>query len=385
MLIDALNHRLENNAAKKLQRQHAVITSRTKTDVAVNGHLLKNYAGNDYLGLAMHAEIKHAFIEGVEKYGVGSGSSVAVSGYYEPQWLLEQAFAEFMQRDAAIFFNSGYHANLALITTLCDRNSTILSDKLCHASILDGIQLSRAKHLRFKHNNSQHAGELISAGSLVVTESVFSMEGDISPLHDLAQLASQNQSVLLVDDAHGVGVLGQNGRGITEHLQLSQKDIPCLVTPFGKAMGGMGAMVSGSQLLIDGLRQFARTYHYTTALPPAVAYAALTTLKLVKADTWRRERLQQLIQIVIDQANYYSLPLVSDDPTAIKSIVIGKNNHALAIQNELMQRGYLVSCIRPPTVPDGTARIRLSINCMHEEDDILQLVSIMAGAYEKYQ
>jgi 8-amino-7-oxononanoate synthase len=385
MLIDALKARLTINAAKKLRRHHSVITARSHNDIKVDGSLRKNFASNDYLGLATHADVKKAFIAGIERYGVGSGSSVAVSGYYEPQELLECAFADFMQREAALFFNSGYHANLAVITTLCDRQSTVLSDKLCHASLLDGIQLSRAKHLRFQHHSIEHASELMQKGALIVTESVFSMEGDISPVRELSQLAKHHKGTLLVDDAHGIGVLGQSGRGIIEHLSLPSDAIACLVTPFGKAMGLMGAMVSGSDLLVDSLRQFAKSYRYTTAMPPAVAYAALTALEIVRKESWRGERLRGLTQFLVEKAKEYGVPLISSDPTPIKSIMVGSNQAVLDIKNQLEHAGYFISSIRPPTVPDGTARIRLSLNCMHEEEDIKKLIAIIASAYAKCQ
>lgn len=385
MLMVALQKRLTETIRHQLQRTLFKIDQRDGNHIVVDGKRLINFCSNDYLGLATHPDIKKAFIQGIEKYGVGSGSSVAISGYYESQRRLEDTFAEFLQRDAAIFFNSGYHANLGVISTLCGRHDVIVSDKLCHASLLDGIQLSRAKHFRYQHNNMRNASELMCENALVISESVFSMEGDISPIDTLAALSKRAKATLCIDDAHGIGVLGREGRGISEYYSLTQEDIPCLVTPFGKAIGGVGAIVSGNETLIQGLRQFSRTYHYTTALPPAVSCAAITAVKVIQQDLYRRERLQHLIQFFIQHAKQSSLQLLSDDLTPIKAICVGDNATALHIQKTLLHYGYFISCIRPPTVPKDTARIRVSLNCLHEEADIIRLLDIIASEYEKCQ
>jgi 8-amino-7-oxononanoate synthase len=386
MLANSLQQRLKQYQNKHLLRERYVIDARDSNCVVINGQRLINFCSSDYLGIATHPKVKNAFIAGVQQYGLGSSSAALIAGFYKPQRLLEERFAAFLQRDQAIFFNSGYHANLGVITALADRHSTIIADKFCHASILDGIQLSRAKHHRFVHNNLKHAATLIHKAKtkrLLITESVFSMEGDISPVNQLANLAKENQVTLLVDDAHGVGVLGKNGRGICEYYQLTQNDVPCLITPSGKALGSMGAIVSGDKHLVEALLQFARTYRYSTALPPAVAFASLEALNVIQQETWRREKLIYLIKYFIQQAKLRALPLVAEDITPIKSILMESNQLALKIKAKLMQQGFFVSCIRPPTVPSGTARIRISLNCAHEEQEIKQLLDLILDSYEK--
>ena len=361
-------------------RQRFVIAERNNTSIVIDGKKLVNFCSNDYLNLASHPTIRKAFIAGVNKYGMGSSSSSLISGYYQPQHELEERFAEFLQRDRAILFNSGYHANLGVITTLAKRDSTIISDRLCHASIIDSIVLSRAKHHRYQHNDYKHAATLLNKPqkNLLITEGVFSMEGDISPLKKFAQLAN---TTLMVDDAHGFGVLGKNGRGSCEHHKLTQTEVACLVTPLGKAFGSVGAIVSGSNELIETLVQFARTYIYTTALPPAISHAGLAALKIIDHENWRREKLQSLIAHFNQQAQLRNLPLISCAQTPIKSILTTDNKTTLLLQQKIAAKGYFVSCIRPPTVPKNTARIRVTLNCMHTETQIIELLDLLAENY----
>jgi 8-amino-7-oxononanoate synthase len=230
------------------------------------------------------------------------------------------------------------------------------------------------------HNDINHLATLLqqeSKQNLLITESVFSMEGKITPLAEIAQVAQAHPLTLMVDDAHGAGVLGKNGRGICEHFQLTQQAVPCLVVPLGKAFGSMGAIVAGSKELIECLLQFSRTYRYTTALPPALAHATITALKIVEQENWRRAKLQELIQFFIKEAK--------EDLTPIKPVLIGDNNRAMQIKEILQQRGYFISCIRPPTVPTGTARIRISLNCLHEKHEIVELLDIMAACNAEIQ
>jgi 8-amino-7-oxononanoate synthase len=380
----AVERRLKHYQTQHLIRERHTITARANNVIIINGQRLINFCSSDYLGLAVHPKVKTAFIAGVQQYGLGSSSAALIAGFYKPQQLLEEKFADFLQRDQALFFNSGYHANLGILTTLANRDTVVIADKLCHASILDGIQLSRAKHYRFRHNDIAHAATLIHNQphpALLITESVFSMEGDISPIPQLANLARENNHSLIIDDAHGIGVLGKNGRGACEHHQLSQRDVPCLVTPFGKAVGSMGAMVSGSKQLIAALLQFANTYRCSTALPPAVTFATLESLKILQQENWRRERLNYLIKYFILQAKNRELSLVAEAITPIKSILIGDNQLALKIKETLRQQGFFVSCIRPPTVPQGTARIRISLNCLHEQQEITHLLDLIAEQF----
>jgi 8-amino-7-oxononanoate synthase len=371
--------------ATDLLRERYAISHRNENDIIIDNQRLINFSSNDYLGLASHPALKKAFIAGVERYGVGSGASALVSGFYQSHQQCEEAFAAFFQREKAILFNSGYLANLSIIQTLITRNKKIVADKLCHASILDGIQLSRGQCVRYRHQDIIHLQSILqqTAPHLLITESVFSMEGDISPITDIANLAKLYQVPLMVDDAHSAGVLGENGRGISEYYHLTSTALPYLVVPLGKAFASMGAIVCGSRELIDSLIQFARSYCYTTALPPAIAHATMTALQLVEKENWRRHRLNELIQFFIQQAQQRNLNLVSTDLTPIKSILIGENASTVKIKNKLLEQGFFVACIRPPTVPVNTARLRISLNCLHHENDIIQLLDLIADAHEE--
>lgn len=335
-----------------------------------------NFSNNDYLALANHPAIKKAFITSANKHGVGSGASPQLTGYTSSHQRLEEAFAENLKRQRALLFNSGYHANLGVITTLATRNSTIIADKYCHASIIDAIVLSRAKHVRYLHNDMQQANNLQQKhpGSFIVTESVFSIQGTITQIKELATTATKNNNFLIVDDAHGIGVLGEKGNGACEHFGLSETDVPCLITPLGKAYASMGAIVSGSDGLIEALLQFARPYRYSTAIPAAVCDASFAAMQVMRTESWRLAQLCERIRFFINAALERELTLSSLDLTPIKSIAIGSNAAALTLQTHLKQLGFLVACIRPPTIPAHLAMIRISLNCDHTEKQIITLL-----------
>lgn len=381
-----LQHTLAQLSANHLLRVRYLIEHDQDGAITSNGKACVNFCGNDYLQLAHHPYVKKALIIGAEKYGLGSGASAMVSGYCKPHYQLEQAFAEFLNRDSAMLFNSGYHANLGVLATLANRNSTIIADKFCHASLIDGAVLSRAQLQRYPHNDMQQAATLLNKhakkADLLISESIFSIQGDMTDVKTLSALASQHQCTLVVDDAHGIGVLGASGAGITDELQLSQDAVPCLITPLGKAMASMGAIVSGSKAMIETLVQLARTYRYSTALPPAICNASLCALQLLQKETWRRDTLKQLIRFFIKEAKARQLQLFSQDMTPIKSITIGCNLKTLSLQKKLMQRGLFVSCIRPPTVPINSACIRISLNCAHTEGQIRYLLDSLKEEIE---
>lgn len=353
-------------------------------DQRVFDNSLINFTSNDYLHLAQDQIVKKAFIQGVDIYGLGSGSSAMVVGYTKAHQQLEQKFAEFLNCDSAVLFNSGYHANLGVITALISKDTFIIADKLCHASIIDGMKLSGAKYKRYTHQNLTQAETLLSepnTDKILVTESIFSMEGNITPVDKIAKLSAKYKSALIIDDAHAIGILGNKGRGITEYYNLTQDEITCLVVPLGKAFASIGAIVAGKKQVIEAIRQFARTYIYTTAIPPAIPCATLEVLKKIEQETWRREKLNELVQHFIQVAGELHLNLSSKDPTPIKSIIIGNNLKALEIQDYLKSMGFFVSCIRPPTVPINSARIRISINCCHNQAQISQLLRLIAEKY----
>lgn len=370
-----------------LQRKRRVIESKHETMILIQGKYLINFCSNDYLNLSHHEEVKKSFAKHAHDLGLGSTSAALVSGFHQSHLLLEEEFADFLNRDKALLFNSGYHANLGVLTSFANRNTVIIADKYCHASLNDGAILSRSTYKRYKHQDISHASDLLlqykNKNKLLLTESIFSMQGCITDIKKLSRLAAENQAMLIVDDAHGSGVLGKNGQGISHHCQLSQKDIPCLITPLGKAFASMGAMVSGSKDMIETLIQSANTYRYSTALPPAICQAARTVLKMIRRDDWRREKLLYLCQFFITQAKARNLKLLSDDLTPIKSIVIACNKTALALQNKLFKQGFFVCCIRPPTVPIHSTCIRISLNCMHEENQIIYLLDQLKQEYDK--
>jgi len=321
-----------------------------------------NFSSNDYLGLSKSETVKQAFTLGVQAYGFGSGSSPLISGYYAPTRQLEEAFAQALKQEQAIFFNSGYHANLGLIQAFA---MPIVMDRLCHASIIDGARLSGNKFHRYRHNDLAHAQELLSKTepSILISERVFSMEGSIADVNGLSALAKQYKTPLIIDDAHGFGILPND----------IQSDL--VVIPLGKALGGMGAIVAGPGYLIDYLRQFARSYIYSTALPPAIACANLAALNLMQKETWRLDKLQSLIALFNSTANSAGLTLASQDLTPIRSILINDNKIAKQLESHLQREGFFVKAIVAPTVQ--VSRIRASLCSTHKEEDIINLIKAM--------
>jgi 8-amino-7-oxononanoate synthase len=281
-----------------------------------------------------------------------------------------------------LFFNSGYHANLGVVTAFADRNIPVIADKHAHASIIDAITLARAPHYRYRHDDLDHARELLlqhmKQSALVISESIFSMSGSITKTHQLAALAKQFNATLIMDDAHGFGILGEHGKGTAEHFMLTAADIPVLITPLGKALGGMGAIVSGSSDIIEFLIQKARTYCYSTAMPPAICNAALQALQIIQSEPWRMARLRALITFFHQEAAHRNLSLVSADMTPIKCILSGNNQQTLALQESLSAHGIFVAAIRPPTVPPHAARIRISLNVAHTEAEIIRLLDLLS-------
>lgn len=337
----------------------------------------RNFSSNDYCGLSQHPRVIEAFQQAAQRYGVGGESSYLVAGYTDCHQEFERAFAEFVNRPAALLFATGYMANLGVLSVLADQHTTVIADKLIHASLVDAIQLARATLLRYPHLDHQRLAALLAQKAtdktLVVTDSVFSMHGDIAPIADIAALARQSKATLLVDDAHGIGVLGARGAGICDQFDLSLADVPVLICPLAKAFGVMGAMVTGSSELIDALVQAARPYTYTSALPPALAAAGLASLRLVQTETWRREKLQALIQFTQQRGRELGLSFATSS-TPIQPLRIADANQALWLSEQLRAAGYLVKAIRPPTVPVRDICLRLSLTALHEQHDIEQLL-----------
>ena len=345
----------------------------------IDGRRMLSFCSNDYLGLAAHPQLIEALREGAERYGVGSGAAHLVSGHGEPHRRLEEALAAFTGRPRALLFSTGYMANLGVIQALASRGSRILADKLNHASLTDGARLSDARLLRYPHVDSDALARMLEAAgkALIVTDGVFSMDGDLAPLPKLARLAQDSGARLMVDDAHGLGVLGEAGRGSLDLFSLDVDDVPILVGTLGKAFGTFGAFVAGSEALIETLIQRARSYIYTTALPPAVAHASCVALDIAMREEWRRAHLRRLIARFRDGALRLGLPLAASD-TPIQPLIAGGAAQALAWSCFLEARGVLVTAIRPPTVPAGSARLRVTFSAAHQEADVDELLGLLA-------
>lgn len=379
--------RLAERRAADLYRQRPLLESPQGPEVVVDGQRLLAFCSNDYLGLANHSEVIAAWQAGAERWGVGGGASHLVVGHSTPHHQVEEALAELTGRPRALLFSTGYMANLGAITALVGQGDTVLQDRLNHASLLDGGLLSGARFNRYLHNDpASLASRLDKAvgNTLVVTDGVFSMDGDLADLPALADVARARGAWLMVDDAHGLGTLGTQGGGIVEHFGLGVDDVPVLIGTLGKACGTAGAFVAGSEALIEALVQFARPYIYTTSQPPALACATLKSLELLRRETWRREHLAALIRQFREGAQQMGLQLM-DSPTPIQPIVIGDSAQALRLSRLLRERGLLVTAIRPPTVPAGSARLRVTLSAAHSEAQVQLLLNALAECYPQLE
>jgi 8-amino-7-oxononanoate synthase len=314
---------------------------------------------------------------------VGTGSAHLINGHSRIHQQLEETLAEFTGRQKALLFSTGYMANMGAINALMQRGDIIHADRLNHASLIDASLLSKARMLRYQHNDLSHLHKNLqkqmlqsSLNQMIVCDAVFSMDGDLAPVKQLSKLAKQNQAWLMLDDAHGLGVLGKTGAGLLEQENLSEQDVPILMATLGKALGTAGAFIAGSEDLIEYLKQTARTWIYTTAMPSAIAAASLESLRIIKQETWRREKLQALIEQFREGVQQLGLRLMPSD-TAIQPIVLGCASQALQVSEALFQQGILVSAIRPPTVPKNTARLRITLSAMHTEAEIIRLLEAL--------
>jgi len=350
-----------------------------------NGQTLINFSGNDYLGLSQHADLQAALANADNSpSGSGSGASRLVSGTRPEHDALEQALAALFGRDDALCFSSGFVANTSILQALAQRDDVLLLDKLCHASLIDGGRLAAAKLQRYRHadvNDCQLALQRSNSGTgmrIIASDGVFSMDGDQAPLRQLAALATAEQALLVIDDAHGIGVLGDSGLGLLEQEGLGQHEVPLLIGTFGKSFGLAGAFVTGNAALIDYLRNVCRGLIYSTAPSPRLVQAQLVALRLLQQEPWRRDGLQANIESFVVQARAAGVPLMPST-TAIQPVLIGDNQRALQAQEALRQKGVLVVAIRPPTVPEGTARLRITVSALHSKAQLKQLVDALSG------
>jgi 8-amino-7-oxononanoate synthase len=374
-----LSARLAARRAEHLYRQRPLLESPQGPEVVVDGKPLLAFCNNDYMGLANHPEVIKAWKAGAERWGVGGGASHLVIGHSTPHHELEEALADLTGRPRALLFSNGYMANLGAVTALVGQGDTVLEDRLNHASLLDAGLLSGARFSRYLHNDPDSLNNRLEKAvgdTLVVTDGVFSMDGDIADLPALAKVAKEKNAWLMVDDAHGFGPLGANGAGIVSHFGLSMDDVPVLIGTLGKSFGTAGAFVAGSEELIETLIQFARPYIYTTSQPPALACATLKSLELLRTEHWRREHLKALIKQFRDGAQAIGLELM-DSFTPIQPILIGDSGRALRLSQMLRERGLMVTAIRPPTVPAGSARLRVTLSAAHSQAQVQLLLEAL--------
>ncbi|RVU83778.1 8-amino-7-oxononanoate synthase [Leucothrix sargassi] len=368
---------LAQQKAKHLYRQPRIIGSAQQPTLVVDGKPCLSFCSNDYLGLANHPELIKAFQAAANSYGVGSGSAHLVSGHNIEHQKLEESLAEFTGRERALLFSTGYMANLGVIAAFAEKGDTIYQDRLNHASLIDGGRLSGAKMWRYKHNDmadlEKRLGKEDGRCSMIITDGVFSMDGDVADVKALADIAKREQSWLMVDDAHGFGCLGANGGGLVEALGLSSDDVPLLMATLGKAVGSSGAFLAGDHDLIEYLIQSARSYIFTTAIPPAVAAASRKSLQIIQAEPWLRAQLDKNIQQFKHGAAELGLTMMPSD-TAIQPIMVGDSETAIHYSQQLMKQGIMVTAIRPPTVPKGEARLRVTLSASHTETQIEQLL-----------
>lgn len=371
---------LQRRREQQLYRRRRVLEGPQGTVVPLDGRSYLAFCSNDYLGLANHPDLIQALQQAAARYGVGSGAAHLVCGHSTEHHALEEELAEFTGRPRALLFSTGYMANMGTIAALVGRGDTVYEDRLNHASLLDGGRLSGARLMRYAHADAESlAARLAGQGdgtALIATDGVFSMDGDVAPLPALAKVARDHGAWLLVDDAHGFGVIGREGKGTLDHYRLGLDDVPIVVGTLGKAFGTAGAFVAGSEDLIETLIQQARPYIFTTAPPPALAAATRVSLRLARREEWRREKLRALIQRFRDGAAQLALPLMTSW-TPIQPLIVGEAARALALSAALQERGILISAIRPPTVPAGTARLRITLSAAHTEAQVDRLLAAL--------
>jgi 8-amino-7-oxononanoate synthase len=371
---------LQQRREQNLFRRTQVAQSPQGPLMKINGQSYLTFCSNDYLGLANHPKLVEAFKRAADEFGVGSGSAHLVNGHTDYHEQLEHALAEFTGRESAILFSTGYMANLGVIGALLNKQDAVFEDKWNHASLLDAGLLSGARFQRYLHNDLDNLQTRLARCNgrrkLIVTDAVFSMDGDSADLKGLSTLAKQHDAWLMVDDAHGFAVLGDQGAGLCEQANLKQNDVQVLMGTLGKGFGTAGAFVAGSTELIEYLTNFARPFIYTTAMPAAIAAATLASLDIVKNEPERRVHLQKLIQLFRDGVKDLGLTLMPSN-TAIQPILVGDAKDALQMSEQLKQLGIMVTAIRPPTVPQGTARLRITLSAAHSEQQVLQLLEAL--------
>ncbi len=385
MSFDDLAAELAAIDTRGLRRQRRILDSPQSAHVVVDGRAAVAFCSNDYLGLAADPRLIAAARAGAQRCGVGAGASHLILGHAAPHQELEETLARFVGLPRALLFSSGYMANIGIVTALAGRADAVFADKLNHASLNDAALLSRAQFRRYAHGDLAALERLLAASAarrkLVVTDAVFSMDGDIAPVPELLRLCERFDAWLVLDDAHGFGVLGARGGGVLRHFNLASTRIIYMAT-LGKAAGVSGAFVGGAADVIEMLVQRARTYIYTTATPPLLAHALIASVEIIAAEQWRRDALARLIDQLkqgVAGLRWRLLP----SSTAIQPLVIGANDEALRVAAALAARGVQVPAIRPPTVPQGSARLRISLSAAHSDEDVAHLIEALCEVEKK--
>jgi 8-amino-7-oxononanoate synthase len=379
--FDALEQDLQQRRAQRLYRSRQVVESPQGVHLRIAGKDYLNFCSNDYLGLANEPRLVQAMCTTAGEFGAGAGAAHLVNGHMTPHHELEQELAAFVGRPRALLFSTGYMANVGVISALCAYGDGAFEDRLNHASLLDGALMTRARLQRFAHADAADLDNKLAASKaavkLVASDGVFSMDGDSAPIGELAKVCDRHGAWLMIDDAHGLGVMGQTGRGSCEQQDVESAAVPILVGTLGKAFGSFGAFVAGEEPLIETLIQRARSYIYTTALPPAVAAATRVSLRIIQQEPQRRARLHDNIGHFRQCAAQAGIAL-PDSISPIQPIMVGEVEAALRLSDRLQQQGILVTAIRPPTVPQGSARLRVTLSAQHTHDEIARLVEALA-------
>jgi len=381
--IEAARAQREATSRVRVRRS---VTHRDGARCLVDGRSLLNFCGNDYLGLSQHFAVVGALQDAASREGAGGIGSHLVCGHHQIHDALEREVADWLGAPRALLFGSGYLANLAVVQALLGDEDVCVQDRLNHASLIDAARLAGCRLRRYPHGDAEGAIRQLrgmpEGAAMLATDGVFSMDGDIAPLRELALVARVQKALLYVDDAHGIGVVGPDGRGSVAASKLGANDVPLQLATLGKALGGYGAVVAGDADLIQHLSETARTYIYTTALPPPQAAASLAAVKLARAEHWRRSKLDELVGRFRDRAQRAGLELM-DSQTPIQPVICGDDDTALAMAAGLEQAGYWVAAIRPPTVPEGRARLRVTLSALHGVADVDGLVEAMSKARER--
>jgi|APAra7269096819_1048525.scaffolds.fasta_scaffold00393_22 8-amino-7-oxononanoate synthase len=386
-LHDRIQSQRKLREAQGRIRVRRTVTRRDGVRLEVNGQWLTGFCSNDYLGLSQQFGVVSALQDAAAREGAGAGASHLICGHHALHEALEQEVADWLGYPRALLFGSGFAANLAVQQALLSEEDDVcVQDRLNHASLLDATRLAGCRLRRYPHLDTEGALRQLKhapdGAAMLVTDGVFSMDGDIAPLRSLSLVARMQEAVLYVDDAHGIGVIGEHGRGCVADAGLGVADVPLQLVTLGKALGGSGALVVGDEAMIQHLAETARPYIYTTAVPPAQAAAALAAVKLARRDDWRREKLAELVGVFRAGARQHGLELMPSD-TPIQPLLCGAESTVMGLSAALEAAGFLVSAIRPPTVPEGKARLRVTLSALHTVPEVRALTDAIAHARDQ--